>query len=84
MGTMMSTDTGAWLLLWIILGLAVIMIGGVLIMRALGAGHRAEPPQLPPPESPTVRAAKDALKMRYANGEIGREEYLQGKVELED
>ena len=31
-----------------------------------------------------VREARDALKMRYARGEIGREEYLQGKVELED
>jgi uncharacterized membrane protein len=31
-----------------------------------------------------VREAKDALKMRYATGEIDREAYLQGKVELED
>ena len=31
-----------------------------------------------------MQEAKDALKMRYARGEIGREEYLQGKVELED
>ena len=26
----------------------------------------------------------DTLRMRYASGEISREEYLQGKVELED
>jgi len=31
-----------------------------------------------------VREAKDALRLRYANGEINREDYLQGKVELED
>jgi uncharacterized membrane protein len=31
-----------------------------------------------------VREAQDAMKMRYARGEISREEYLQGKVELED
>jgi uncharacterized membrane protein len=31
-----------------------------------------------------VREAKDTLKMRYARGEISREEYLQGKVELEE
>jgi uncharacterized membrane protein len=31
-----------------------------------------------------VREAKDALRLRYANGEISREDYLQGKVELED
>jgi hypothetical protein len=28
--------------------------------------------------------AKDALPLRYAHGEISREEYLQGEVELED
>jgi len=31
-----------------------------------------------------VREAKDAWRLRYANGEISREDYLQGKVELED
>ena len=31
-----------------------------------------------------VREAKDALRLRYAHGEISREEYLQGKIELED
>jgi uncharacterized membrane protein len=38
----------------------------------------------PPAESPAIREAKDALKMRYAHDEISREEYLQGKVELDD
>ena len=33
---------------------------------------------------PTLREAKDALRLRYANGEISRGDYLQGKVELED
>jgi uncharacterized membrane protein len=56
----------------------------VVVARALAGGHKPEPPQLPPAESPAVRKAKDALKMRYAKGEIGREEHLQGKVELED
>ena len=37
-----------------------------------------------PAEPTAVREAKDALKMHYARGEIDREEYLQGKVELED
>jgi uncharacterized membrane protein len=31
-----------------------------------------------------VQEAKDALRLRYANGQISRDEYLQGKVELED
>jgi putative membrane protein len=70
--------------LWVFLGLAVVVTAGVVVARALGTRRTPEPPRLPPAESPAVREAKDALKMRYARGEIGREEYLQGKVELED
>ena len=50
----------------------------------MGARREPNPPQIPAAESAAVREAKDALKMRYARGEIDREEYLQGKVELED
>jgi len=81
---MMGADMGAWILLWIFVGLAVVVTGGVLIARGLGTRREPESPQIPPAESPAVREAKDALKLRYALGEIGREEYLQGKVELED
>jgi putative membrane protein len=84
MGAMMGASMGAWVLLWIILGLAVVVAGGVVLARTLDAGRKPEPPQLPPAESTAVRDAKDALKLRYAHGEIDREEYLQGKVELED
>ena len=52
--------------------------------QALVARHGAEPPQVRAGDSPALRDAKDALRLRYANGEISREEYLQGKVELED
>jgi putative membrane protein len=79
-----SAGMGAWLFLWIILGVAVVVTAGVVVARALGSGRKPEPPQLPPAESAAVQQAKDALKMRYARGEIDREEYLQGKVELED
>jgi putative membrane protein len=75
---------GAWMFLWIILGVAVAVTAGVVAARALGSGRKPEPPRLPPAESAAVQQAKDALKMRYARGEIDREEYLQGKVELED
>jgi putative membrane protein len=86
MGGMMSggAGIGAWMFLWIILGLAVVAAIGVVTARVLAAGHQPEPPQVPPAEPAGVREAKDALKMRYARGEIDREDYLQGKVELED
>ena len=86
MGGIMGTAgaAGAWMILWILLALALGVTGGILIARGLYARHSGGPPQLPPAESPAVREAKDALRLRYANGEISREDYLQGKVELED
>lgn len=85
MGAMMGTGMGAWIFLWILLGIAVVVTAGVVAARAIGAMREPGPPlQIPPAESPAVREAKDALKMRYARGQISREEYLQGKVELED
>jgi putative membrane protein len=83
-GMMGGGDMWAWILLWVILGVAVVVTAGVVVVRALSSWHKPEPPQISPAESHAVREAKDALKMRYAKGEIDREEYLQGKVELED
>jgi putative membrane protein len=82
-GMMGGAGTGVWILLWIFLGLAV-MAGGGVVARALAARREPEPPPIPAGDSPAVQEAKDALKMRYAHGEISREQYLQGKVELED
>lgn len=81
---MSGWDMGAWLLLWIVLGLAVLAAGGHLAARTLGARREPEPPRIRSAESPAVQEARDALRLRYAHGEISREEYLQGKVELED
>ena len=85
MGGMMGAPSamGAWILL-LVVALAVGVTAGVLIARGPHTRRTAEPPQIPPVDSPAVREAKDVLRLRYANGEISGEEYLQGKVELED
>lgn len=83
-GMMGSPGMGAWILLWIFLGLALAVTAGVVVARVLGTRHGPDPSQFRSAESPAVREAKDALRRRYANGEISREEYLQGKVEIED
>jgi uncharacterized membrane protein len=75
---------GGWIFLWILLAVVLVVAGGILAARVLAARHSAEPPQVRAGDSPAAREAKEALRLRYANGEISREEYLQGKVELED
>jgi putative membrane protein len=86
MGGMMGTagTMGSWMLLWILLALGLGIAGGFLMARGLQTRRGAAPPQIPCAESPAVREAKDVLRRRYASGEISREDYLQGKVELED
>ena len=86
MGAMMGTAgaMGAWVLLWVLLVLAVGVTGGIVIARGVHSRRGAAPAPVSHAESPAVREAKDALRLRYAHGEISREEYLQGKVELED
>ena len=83
MGAMMGA-MGGWILLWVLLVLALVAAGGIVAFRALTIRPSARRPQIPAGDSRAVREAKDALRLRYANGEISREEYLQGKVELED
>jgi uncharacterized membrane protein len=84
MGEMMgSAGTGASMLVWIFLGVALAVAGGVVAALVLRTRGGAGPSEVRPAESPAVRQAKDALRLRYANGEISREDYLQGKVEIE-
>jgi putative membrane protein len=78
---------GGGMVAWIVLGIAVVAAAVVAVAwagRALG-GRRADGPgQVRPSDSRGSREALEALRLRYARGEISREEYLQGKVELED
>jgi putative membrane protein len=80
----MMGATGDWVLLWFLLAVVLVVAGGLVVARVLAGRRGEEPPQVRAGDSPAVQQAKDALRLRYANGEIGREEYLQGKVELED
>ena len=85
MGGMMGPvgTSGTWIVLWIILG-TVLLAAGMVAARVLAARRRAEVPPVRGEELRGVREAQAALRLRYANGDISREEYLQGKVELED
>jgi len=77
---MMGTAMAGWTLLsLVLLGLAV--AGGILAARHLARhGPVSQVSQAPPPG---LAEAQAVLRRRYAAGEIGREEYLQGKVDLE-
>jgi len=82
-GGMMGA-TGGWVFLWSLLAVVLAVAGGIAAARVLAVRRSDGPPQVRADDSPAVREAKDTLRLRYANGEISREEYLQGKVELED
>jgi putative membrane protein len=86
MGGMMGAS-GTWMLLWSLLGLALavlVVAGGIWAARVLSTRHRDRWPQVNASAPPGTQEARDALRLRYARGEISREDYLQGKVELED
>jgi putative membrane protein len=76
---------GAWMALWGVLGLAVVALiigGAVWVARALS--RRDSRPAVPPGgQPPGLEVAHAELRRRYAAGEISREDYLQGKVDLE-
>src|ERR1017187_8716881 len=84
MGGMMGTTgtSGAWIVLWIVLGVALLVTGGVVATRVLTAHRHAAPPPIHAEEPPGLQEARAALRMRYANGDIAREDYLQGTRQL--
>jgi uncharacterized membrane protein len=86
MGSMMGA-TGSmyvWAILWSLLGLALVVTGGIVVARVLSGRSRTDQRQLDAAEPPGLQEAQATLRRRYASGEISREDYLQGKVELED
>lgn len=79
MGGMMHAGLG---FIWILLGLALLAGGGIWASRSLAGGRRDSSQIHTAPDA--LQQAKEELRLRYARGEISREDYLQGKVELED
>ena len=62
----------------------MVVTPGILAVRALRARHLATESEADGSDSAAVRRAKDVLRLRYASSEVNREDYLQGKIELED
>jgi putative membrane protein len=68
----------------ILAAVAVTVAGRIVAVRVLHARHEGRSLPDSGSEAAMADAARQALRMRYARGEISREDYLQGKVELED
>lgn len=75
---------GGWMLLWALVGVAVLVVA-VLAAMWLGK-HRspARPDTAPtaPGKGDEVASAQELLRRRYAAGEIDREEYLRMQRDL--
>jgi putative membrane protein len=68
---------GAFMWLWAlfaVLVLALLVVGIVWLVRTLAG---------PGPGGSTISAARQELDLRYARGELTREEYLQRRTDLE-
>jgi putative membrane protein len=72
----------AWIVLWTILAAAVVT--GSIVLARMVASRRGDSHEIPATRTPGLEEAQAILRQRYARGEITREDYLQGKVELED
>ena len=86
MGGMMA-GTGpvyAWVMLLILVGVAMAVTLGIVGMRVLRGRHDGDAQLFQGSEARRLDDAQAVLRLRYARGDISREVYLQGKVELED
>lgn len=84
----MIATTGSacpWVLitLWSLLGLVLAVTSEAVMAKVLRSRHRAGSRQIRADGLPGLHEAQDALWLRDACGEISREDYLQGKAELQ-
>jgi putative membrane protein len=80
---MMGGAGWLWMLLWALLSIALLVlvtVAVVWLVRSLGAGSgRQQPAEANPPDT----SAREALDVRYARGELSRDQYLQARRDLE-
>jgi putative membrane protein len=85
MGGMMTSGTAyVWAIVLILAVMALTAASGVVVARVLRARDVSRRQVRDASESRAADGAQEALRMRYASGEISREDYLQAKIELED
>ncbi|MCZ2818006.1 hypothetical protein [Modestobacter sp. VKM Ac-2984] len=65
---------GGWMLLWILVGIALLVVAVLAAVR-LVRHHTPTQPDASP-------SAQELLRRRYAAGEIQREEYLRAQRDL--
>lgn len=79
---------GGMMIVWALLLVALLVLAGLGIawlIRNLSSrpGTRSIPME-PPGHEQTLNSAEEALRRRYARGEIDRDEYLQRRDDLRD
>jgi putative membrane protein len=71
---MMSGMMGAWMVLWALIGLALLAL---VVVATVWLAKRISPGQ-----SPSSAGVDEILRRRYAAGEINQEDYLRMRDEL--
>lgn len=62
--------------------LVIIIVAAIWLIATVARGGSAVNPRLMPPAAPAGQAPLDILQMRYARGEITKEQYEQMKRDL--
>ena len=81
MTQMMNGGMWAWMLLWALVGVAILTVAVVVTVRLVRGGHATGPGH--PTRSAQTESADEVLRRRYANGEIDEDEYLKRRSGLD-
>lgn len=75
-----------WMLLWFVLSVALValvVLAVVWLARSIGSGGGRPTTSNETPGAGGPRAAREALDLRYARGDISRDDYLQARRDLD-